>query len=556
LKQDKDMQGKEGNRSRLALVATGREDAAEAAPPTADGQTDLLPFAAAPDRYFETAALRDCHARVARAALEGDTVTVIEGERGCGKTTFVRMLQQRVGNSRDLCFIDVRLAQGERYVLDCLARTFCPDPSAGADALLAQLVERSRRRGPCLVVVDDADRLSMFALRRLFTLKQEVEQADGRLGIVVTLSPARLAALLELPSFAAWRQQGLTRVELPRFSAQETADYLHARIQSAGLATAISFEPAQVRRIHQASGGLPRHIKRVAGELLDGIRPRTYRGGGWRKRLARHRHTLIPVALIVVPVICIGLLLQAILQRPGAEVMERLMSTEGIEAAGTAVPVPAAPPAPAASGAVDRAPDDAPPSAPARAAPAVSPPETVAAAPAPVTPAIPSAPKAPAVPAPAAVPAAAPEPKAAEPVRAVAPSLQTAPVAPVPAPAAPPSVEAVAVSPPPRPPVDTARLDGNEWLRAQNPAAYTLQLAGAAERKDVQEFSDKYGLPGKVVIAEVLRGGKVWYMVLYNSYATWGEARRDLGTLPVAIQRNDPFARRFASVQAMAVPAP
>jgi DamX protein len=114
----------------------------------------------------------------------------------------------------------------------------------------------------------------------------------------------------------------------------------------------------------------------------------------------------------------------------------------------------------------------------------------------------------------------------------------------------------VAVTPPPHPPVDTARLDGNEWLRAQNPAAYTLQLAGAAERKDVQEFSDKYGLPGKVVIAEVLRGGKVWYMVLYNSYATWGEARRDLGTLPAAIQRNDPFARRFASVQAMAVPAP
>lgn len=69
----------------------------------------------------------------------------------------------------------------------------------------------------------------------------------------------------------------------------------------------------------------------------------------------------------------------------------------------------------------------------------------------------------------------------------------------------------------------------------------------------MQEFIDKYALPGKVVVVEVLRNGKVWHMVLYNSYPTWGEARRELGTLPPQVHRNDPFARRFASVQAIAL---
>lgn len=531
------MQGKDVNRSHLALVSADREGgtAQSARPQAPAGQSVLSPFSAAvPDRYFETDALRDCHGRVARAALDSDTVAVVEGERGCGKTTFVRMLQKRVGTSRDLCYIDVRIPQGERYVLARLQRAFCPDQPAQLDALIAQLIERGRRNGGCLIVVDDADKLSVFAIRLLFMLKHAVMQAGSQLGVVITMSPLKLDAMLALPSFSPYRTRGLTRVELPHFSAQETADYLRTRIESAGMAAALSFDSAQVQRIHQASGGLPQHIKRVAGELLDGSKPQRYRSARRQQRLARFKTTLIPVAAIVLPLICIGFLLQAIFKRPADDVMmERLMSTSGIEAAGTAVPIPAAPAVPVVTGAVDRAPaipaarqDKTPDIAPVKpTAPPVPSPASVAAAAAPVAPAAVVSPRAAAAPAPEA--AAKPEPAPAA-VSATIPADQ-------------------------QQAADTASLDGNVWLRAQDPAFYTIQLAGAEQRKDVQEFIDKYALPGKVVVVEVLRNGKVWHMVLYNSYRTWGEAQRELSKLPPQIHRNDPFSRRFASVQAIAL---
>ncbi len=543
------MQGKEMSRSRLSLVDAGRTEEPVTPP---DAATALSPFSTAvPDRYFETPALRDCHARIARAALDSDTVAVVEGEHGCGKTTFVRMLQQRIGPNREVCYIEVRIPQGERYVFDCLRRAFCADPAADMQALLAQLIERGRRDAGCLIVVDDADRLSVFALRLLFALKRAVEQAGSRLGIVVAMSPARLDAALKLPSFAPYRGRGLTRVGLPQFSAQETADYLRARIESAGMAESVGFDETQVQRIHRASGGLPQHIKRVAGELLDGARPRRYRSARRQQHIARLRHMLLPAVVVAVPLACIGLLLYAIFGGPADdEAVARLMSTAGIEASGTSVRLPDEA---VAAGAVER--DD--PGVEAVAPKAPSPPAREAA---PVRTA--------AVPAPTVAEVAAPEP-----VRAVAPVAASEPKPeskseskpePVPEPvkeiaqappAAAPAPEPKSAASPPRAAEQAPALEGNAWLRAQNPAFYTIQLAGADTREDVDEFIARYALPGKVMVVEVQRSGKPWYMVLYNSYPSWGEARRELESLPPQVSRNDPFARSFGSVQAI-TPAP
>jgi len=535
------MKGIEASRSRLSLVDTDRAEQTAATP---DSATTLSLFSpAVPDRYFETPALRECHARVARAALDSDTVAVVEGERGCGKTTFVRMLQQRVGPSRELCYIDVRIPQGERYVFDCLRRAFCVDPAADMQALLTQLIERGRRDTGCLIVVDDADKLSVFGLRFLFTLKRAVAQAGSRLGIVVTMSPARLDAILKLPSFAPYQARGLTRVGLPHFSAQETADYLRARIEGAGMAEAISFDETQVERIHRASGGLPQHIKRVAGEMLDGARPRRYLSARRQQRLAQLRQMLFPVAAVVVPITGIGLLLYAIFKSPADDAMvARLMSTADVEAPGVAVQLPEDA---LAAGAVDRADVTAEP------APVAAPPparETVTAPPA-------------AVAATEAKPAPRPETKA-EPKPESRPEPTPAPEAKAesrPEPKAEPKKEAAPEPPPATPPPrvtnETAAQDGNAWLRAQNPAYYTIQLAGADKREDVDEFIARHALPGRTVVVEVQRSGKPWYMVLYNSYPTWGEARRELESLPPQVSRNDPFARSFGSVQAIA-PAP
>jgi DamX protein len=87
------------------------------------------------------------------------------------------------------------------------------------------------------------------------------------------------------------------------------------------------------------------------------------------------------------------------------------------------------------------------------------------------------------------------------------------------------------------------------WMQAQRPDFYTVQLINLPDRIGAQAFIERHPLAGTTVAVEVRRGAGTRYLVLHESYANAAAARRAIADLPPELRRNEPFPRRFQSVQ-------
>lgn len=467
--------------------------------------------------FLETEALRES-LDSAREALGAGDALLVEGESGAGKTVFLAHLARASGA---VCHIELRHPLGEAALCARLARSFgVADGAAnGLGTLAARIATRSGTSGDAapLVLVDDAQRLSPFALRMLLDLRAEVQRRGGRLGIAVSAPPEELDRhLAMLPSFAGYRE-AFTRHVLPRLTREETREYLRLALETAGeAATGETFDDARIGVLQRVSGGLPGQVNRAAVEMMGGGKPSRYR---------QRRHTALRLAPGLKPTrrwampagVTLGLLggvylAWAVLFGAPADPRQEIASFS----APVAMEIPPA-------GAMEPTFADAAADAPTSPSDADPPPALVAAPPV-RTPAQQAAP---------------------QPIAAAPPAL---PGAAQPVTTAPPATAATSS---PRPAPDLSGLSDRDWLLAQDPARYTIQLASAPNEEKAAEFIDKYALRGRTVAVEAVRGSGSYYIVLYNSYATNAEAARGIESLPQALRKNDPFARRIASVRAM-----
>ena len=92
-------------------------------------------------------------------------------------------------------------------------------------------------------------------------------------------------------------------------------------------------------------------------------------------------------------------------------------------------------------------------------------------------------------------------------------------------------------------------LKGEDWLRRQNPNAYTLQILGVHDRLTLKQFIAEHKL-NEVAMYKTTFHGKDWYVLVYGIYPNSTQARAALQTLPASLQQStQPWVRSFASVQ-------
>ncbi len=87
------------------------------------------------------------------------------------------------------------------------------------------------------------------------------------------------------------------------------------------------------------------------------------------------------------------------------------------------------------------------------------------------------------------------------------------------------------------------------WLLAQNPSYYTIQLIGLQNEKSVYEFIKKYKLLNQVAYYKTLYHKKDWYPLLYGAYPTRREALSAMKKLPHELGKFSPWIRTFSSIQ-------
>ncbi len=93
----------------------------------------------------------------------------------------------------------------------------------------------------------------------------------------------------------------------------------------------------------------------------------------------------------------------------------------------------------------------------------------------------------------------------------------------------------------------TGNLGGN--LAQASPLRYTLQLSSASDPSGLYETAQRYKLTNYMVYPTV-RHGRAWHVLVYGEYADIKTAKLAIKTLPVPLQRNQPWPRRLKHVQA------
>jgi len=120
-----------------------------------------------------------------------------------------------------------------------------------------------------VLVVDDAHELSQEALEALFYLS-DAEASEGNLLRTILFCEPSISVMLDSTAIEPLKQRITHSMKLTPFDEQQTAEYLRHRMAVAGLEGSSPFSPTEIKRIYNASEGIPEKINETAHLVLCG----------------------------------------------------------------------------------------------------------------------------------------------------------------------------------------------------------------------------------------------------------------------------------------------
>ncbi len=110
------------------------------------------------------------------------------------------------------------------------------------------------------------------------------------------------------------------------------------------------------------------------------------------------------------------------------------------------------------------------------------------------------------------------------------------------------SLSSGVIAPAPSAPAPDGVL-GPDWIAAQDPAGYTIQIVAAHDPKVIARTVQAQAYSVDLAQYRRLRNGRDWYVLVHGSYPDLKAALAALGRLPAAVQKHGPWIRSFGSVQ-------
>jgi septal ring-binding cell division protein DamX len=107
-----------------------------------------------------------------------------------------------------------------------------------------------------------------------------------------------------------------------------------------------------------------------------------------------------------------------------------------------------------------------------------------------------------------------------------------------------------AIKPAEAPQVNTSvELDPKDWVHAQDPRYYTLQLASSTNERLIQKYFRENQLAGQAGYYRSRRSGEDWYALVYGAYPTVNDAKEAIKQLPEDLRKWSPWVRNIRSIQ-------
>ncbi len=195
---------------------------------------------------------------------------VISGEPGAGKTTILRALLERVPDEYTVGLI-TNTHQSFGGLLDWVLSAFdLHRPNLTHvemhQIFMAYLIEEYANNRTVLLIVDEAQNMSLDALEELRMLSNVNSEKDQLMQVVLAGQPG-LKETLRKPELMQFAQRIAVDYHLDSLNLEETCGYIQHRLLKAGAQKDV-FTPAACERIHCYSGGTPRLINLLCETVL------------------------------------------------------------------------------------------------------------------------------------------------------------------------------------------------------------------------------------------------------------------------------------------------
>lgn len=135
------------------------------------------------------------------------------------------------------------------------------------DALNAFLLRQHETGGSTVLIIDEAQNLSLEVLEQLRILSN-LETEKEKLLQIIFVGQLELNGKLKLPELKQLNQRISIRYEITPLSREETKNYISHRILVAGAVSRIAFTRAALNEIYSYSRGYPRLINLVCDRAL------------------------------------------------------------------------------------------------------------------------------------------------------------------------------------------------------------------------------------------------------------------------------------------------
>jgi len=232
-----------------------------------------LPFRANPDPRFlcMMPQIREALACLQYGIAERKGFVVMTGEVGTGKTTLLQTVLNTFSKDRVSTAFVFNPRLDVLDFLDFVLTDFGIPPERRMKSSMLQqlnrwLIERFRNRGLCVLVIDEAQNLSLELLEEIRLLTNLETSSEKLLQIVLSGQP-ELEAKLRDPSLRQLRQRVSLWCKTQPLTSDETEAYVKERLHIAGVNGSV-FLPEAIQVVHRYSQGIPRVINLICEHAL------------------------------------------------------------------------------------------------------------------------------------------------------------------------------------------------------------------------------------------------------------------------------------------------
>ena len=231
------------------------------------------PFSSAanPEHYFPAASVEQARESIARNVERRASVTMVTGPVGCGKTLLCQLIANQYTGDLPVCLVHGENVDSPEELLQSILHGLGL-PFHGQDERELRMNLANHMASPgcvqgILLIIDDADRLSSELLAEIRAITNIVREGQPCVRVLLVGSP-RLDENLVHPELESLNQRIVGRLYLDNFGAQETADYVRARIAACGGDSQSLFTEEALVTVHRATNGVPRLINQICDHGL------------------------------------------------------------------------------------------------------------------------------------------------------------------------------------------------------------------------------------------------------------------------------------------------